>query len=176
MKSPINCSSAVLNHISFELYVADFFRGPVGPRWAPCWPHESCYRRNAVSYIIILYYSYKFLYYRGVFITFNLPNSPRKSPSGLHLNLTGRPTAVLERLSITYNHINPWSPPLAMPCRQPYVLCLGYVNINYSYEQSIHSIVIHFHVKHNIKWFKMIWNLNHFSWFRWYYYLWQHFN
>ena len=37
--------------------------GPVGPKWAPCWPHESCYQRSEwrwrrvdVSYIVPLQY------------------------------------------------------------------------------------------------------------------------
>ena len=26
-----------------------FHLGPVGPRWAPCWPHDNCYQRNDVK-------------------------------------------------------------------------------------------------------------------------------
>ena len=31
--------------------------GPVGPRWAPCWPHEPCYQGCyfVVSYDVIVY-------------------------------------------------------------------------------------------------------------------------
>ena len=37
------CCSFVCNDISWGQHGAHL--GPVGPRWAPCWPHELCYQR-----------------------------------------------------------------------------------------------------------------------------------
>ena len=30
--------------------------GPVGPRWAPCWPHEPCYQGSHAVWVVISIY------------------------------------------------------------------------------------------------------------------------
>ena len=47
--------------------------GPVGPRWAPCWPHEPCYQGTSIKQVvfhlaILLHTSqYLFIYAKHVF-------------------------------------------------------------------------------------------------------------
>ena len=47
--------------------------GPVGPRWAPCWPHEPCYQGNYLSI------SYSLCW-------FGYSKLGRRAPGVLHVN------------------------------------------------------------------------------------------
>ena len=44
-----------MSHITNSLGQHGAHLGPVGPRWAPCWPHKPCYQECLVSKLYCIY-------------------------------------------------------------------------------------------------------------------------
>ena len=48
--SSIHCAEGVVVFLFPDCNVHGAHLGPVGPRWAPCWPHEPCYQSGLYQF------------------------------------------------------------------------------------------------------------------------------